>query len=155
MPRSTGKVLLGQPTLRPRLAAASHPMRPRTFATVWASQRPPRAVAIPRAFKAAAISRNDFAPALCASRMAGASVTANTSALACERHLRLRGPRPGVDFRDGCREPLPPPDLPSCECAKLRTARPRACAWCFRYASGLRRLINLDLRGSLNVVEFQ
>jgi hypothetical protein len=64
-----------------------HAARRSTFATVCASHRPPRAVGIPPAFKAAAISRNDFAPAACASRMAGVTVVANVSALACERAL--------------------------------------------------------------------
>ena len=31
--------------------------------TVWACQRPPRAVATPRTFSAAAMARNDLAPA--------------------------------------------------------------------------------------------
>jgi hypothetical protein len=44
--------------------------------TVAASDLPPRAVAIPRAFKAAAISPKELAPAACASRMAGMTALA-------------------------------------------------------------------------------
>ena len=46
------------------------------FACHW----PPRAVAIPRAFSAAAISLRDAAPALCASRIRGSTLAANLSA---------------------------------------------------------------------------
>src|ERR1700730_8337496 len=35
----------------------------RALATVWACHRPPRAVAIPRAFNASAMARSDLAPA--------------------------------------------------------------------------------------------
>jgi hypothetical protein len=41
---------------------------------------PPRAVATPRAFSAAAISLSVFAPAFCASRMMGSTLAANLSA---------------------------------------------------------------------------
>jgi hypothetical protein len=41
-----------------------------------ACQAPPRAVAIPRALKAAATARNVFAPALCASLMTGRTFAA-------------------------------------------------------------------------------
>jgi len=50
------------------------------FATVAASHFPPRAVATPRPFKAAAICLSDFAPAALASAMTGATVAANVSA---------------------------------------------------------------------------
>jgi hypothetical protein len=43
--------------------------RASTLLTVWACQRPPRAVATPRAFSAAAMARNDLASARCISRM--------------------------------------------------------------------------------------
>ena len=46
------------------------------FLTDVACQAPPRAVAIPRAFKAAATARNVFAPALCASLMTGRTFAA-------------------------------------------------------------------------------
>ena len=52
----------------PRWAA----IRFRTFATVAASHLPPRAVTMPRPFKAAAICVSDFARAACASAMTGA-----------------------------------------------------------------------------------
>ncbi len=48
------------------------------FATVIASHFPPRAVAMPRALKAAAIRRSDFAPL--ASALAGATASACATA---------------------------------------------------------------------------
>src|SRR5882724_1802752 len=48
--------------------------------TDFACHCPPRAVATPRAFSAAAIFRRDVAPAFCASRMMGRTLAANLSA---------------------------------------------------------------------------
>jgi len=56
--------------------------RSRTLLTDFACHCPPRAVATPRAFSAAAISRNVVAPAFCASRMIGRTFAANRSASA-------------------------------------------------------------------------
>ena len=50
-------------------------VRPRS--TVWASHFPPRAVATPRPFRAAAIWRSDLVPAPWASRIAGMTTSAN------------------------------------------------------------------------------
>jgi hypothetical protein len=70
--------------------------RSRMLLTDFARHRPPRAVATPRAFNAAAMSLNDVAPAFCASRMMG-----RTLKLVCLRchgihralagHVELRG----------------------------------------------------------------
>jgi hypothetical protein len=48
--------------------------RSRVLLTDFACHWPPRAVATPRAFSAAAISLRDVAPAFCASRMMGSTV---------------------------------------------------------------------------------
>jgi len=48
----------------------------RMFATLWAYHCPPRAVAIPRAFRASAISLSVRAPAFWASRMIGRTLAA-------------------------------------------------------------------------------
>ena len=68
-----------------RLRSVPQPVsqaRSRTFATDFACHCPPRAVATPRAFSAAAISLRDVAPAFCASRMMGRTLAANRSASA-------------------------------------------------------------------------
>src|SRR6476659_6179372 len=64
-------------------AASSLYARSRMFATDLACHCPPRAVGTPRAFSAAAISRNDVAPAFCASRMIGSTLAANRIGLRC------------------------------------------------------------------------
>jgi hypothetical protein len=58
------------------------------FATDWAYHCPPRAVAIPRALSASAISLKVRAPAFCASRMIGSTLATYLSASAFTALLR-------------------------------------------------------------------
>jgi hypothetical protein len=52
------------------------PNRASRLLTVIACHRPPRAVAIPRAFSASAVARRDLAPAFCIPRMIGSTFAA-------------------------------------------------------------------------------
>jgi len=84
---------------------AGAPIRRSTFATVVASHFPPRAVAIPRPSRAAAISRSVLAPAPWASRIAGATLSRRRLRRPGPRVWPLRGPRRASDCRAVRREP--------------------------------------------------
>jgi hypothetical protein len=96
---------IGDPSSRLRRGSdvyfrpSTHPIRRSTFATVVASHFPPLAVPMPRPFSAAAICRSVFAPAACASRMAGARYRRMRRRRPCGLRWLSRGPRRAWDCR--------------------------------------------------------
>jgi hypothetical protein len=96
--------------------------RASTLPTVWACQRPPRAVATPRAFSAAAMARNDLAPARCISRMSRRTFAAGLAqagpALRLSVHKNGEQRPPGRETEVGTW---------SVEASRLPRQRPRRC----------------------------
>jgi hypothetical protein len=82
-----------------RISFCPYAIRASRLLTVIACHRPPRAVAIPRAFNASAIARSDVAPAFCISLMIGSTFAACRSALSSmvtAAALRAWASPPGV-----------------------------------------------------------
>jgi hypothetical protein len=80
-------------------------LSPRRFATDCAYHCPPRAVAIPRALSASAISLSVRAPAFCASRMIGSTFAAICQLRSSRRLRRSCEPHGAGGYQGSLREP--------------------------------------------------